>query len=62
MKVQITQNQIVPEFPDLAVLDASGEYEENELITVYKVEDTSKEPYSKFEARFIAVGADAYTG
>jgi hypothetical protein len=61
MKVQITQNQIVPEFPDLAVLDASGEYEENELITVYQVEDTDKKPYSKFEARFIAVGGDTYT-
>lgn len=60
-KVKITKDQIVPENPELAVLDDTGTYEENELITVYQVEDTDKKPYSKFEARFIAVGGDIYT-
>lgn len=60
-KVQITKDQLVPENHELAVLDDTGTYEENELITVYQVEDTDKKPYSKFEARFIAVGGDIYT-
>lgn len=61
MKVQIKQDQIVVDAPEFAVLDATGQYDENELITVYKVGDTAKEPYSKFEARFIAVGGETYT-
>lgn len=60
-KVTITKDQLVKDAPEFAVLSDSGSYEENELITVYKVDDPAKEPYSMFEACFIADGESTYS-
>lgn len=61
MKVIITKDQPLKDAPEFAVLDASGKYEEEELITVYKVGDAEKKPYSMFEARFVAEGESTYS-
>lgn len=61
IKVTITKDQVVKDAPEFAVLSASGKYDENELITVYKVEDPAKEPYSMFEACFVAEGESTYS-
>lgn len=61
MKVIITKDQPLKDAPEFAVLNDSGEYNEEELITVYKVGDTEKNPYSMFEARFISEGESTYS-
>lgn len=59
--VHIEQDQPLHSNPEFLVLDASGEYDEGDLIVVYRADDPTKEPYSKFEAKYVVYGNEAYT-
>ena len=37
-----------------------GTYSEHELVTCYLLSDPNKDPYSKFEARYIILGDTIY--
>lgn len=60
MTIKIKQHQELKSDPELKVLDPSGTYDECDLITCYKADDPTQEPYCKVEARYVAQGDEAY--
>lgn len=57
--IQIEQNQVVPEHPDLRVLSVSGDYADNDLIECAHV-DNPDFALSAFSATFIRYGGMVY--
>jgi hypothetical protein len=57
--INLQQGQDVAENEDLVVYDATGDYNDNDMIICAKRE-TPYEPYCRFEAQFIAYGGIVY--
>jgi hypothetical protein len=57
--INLQQGQDVAENEDLVVYDATGDYNDNDMIICAKRE-TPFEPYCRFEAQFIAYGGIVY--
>lgn len=49
------------EFNNMYGVISGGTYSENDLVLCYLLSDINKEPYSKFEARYIILGDTIYT-
>lgn len=57
--IYLQQGQDVAENEDLVVYDATGDYNDNDMVICAKRE-TPNEPYCRFEAQFIAYGGIVY--
>lgn len=59
--VHIEKDQPLKDRPEFLVYDETGDYDEGDLITVYNSGDPNREPYCKYEAKYVVNGQSVYT-